>query len=57
MLKRTYFWVDWFSMPQPGAKKVEDIGEKEMSVLRSDGTKAIRSIPAYVESSDFMSRL
>ena len=25
MLKRTYFWVDWFSMPQSGAEKVEDI--------------------------------
>jgi len=22
MLKRTYFWVDWFSMPQPGAEKL-----------------------------------
>ena len=54
MLKRTYFWVDWFSMPQPGAEKFENIGEKEMSVLRSDGTKAIRSIPAYVERSDFI---
>ena len=54
MLKRTYFWVDWFSMPQPGAEKVEDIGEKEMNVLRTEGTKAIRSIPAYVERSDFI---
>ena len=54
MLKRTYFWVDWFSMPQPGAEKVEDIGEKEMDVLRTEGSKAIRSIPAYVERSDFI---
>ena len=54
MLKRTYFWVDWFSMPQPGAEKVEDIGEEAMDVLRTEGTKAIRSIPAYVERSDFI---
>ena len=54
MLKRTYLWVDWFSMPQPGAEKVEDIGEKAMDVLRSEGSKAIRSIPAYVERSDFI---
>jgi ankyrin repeat protein len=54
MLKRTYFWVDWFSMPQPGAEKVDDIGEKAMDVLRTEGTKAIRSIPAYVERSDFI---
>ena len=44
MLKRTYFWVDWFSMPQPGAEKVEKIGVKAMGVLRTEGSKAIRSI-------------
>ena len=49
MLKRTYFWIDWFSMPQPGAEKVEDIGKKKMDVLKAEGSKAIRSIPAYVE--------
>ena len=54
MLKRTYLWVDWFSMPQPGAEKVEKIGEKRMDVLRDEGSKAIRSIPAYVERSDFI---
>ena len=54
MLERTYFWIDWFSMPQPGAEKVEDIGEKKMDVLRAEGSKAIRSIPAYVERSDFI---
>ena len=25
--------VDWFSIPQPGTEKVEDIGREEMSVL------------------------
>ncbi len=54
MLKRTYFWIDWFSMPQPSAEKGEDIDEKELSVLRTDGLRAIRSIPAYVERSDFI---
>merc|ERR1711871_135048 len=54
MLKRTYLWVDWFSMPQPGAEKVENIGGKAMDVLRTQGSKAIRSIPAYVERSDFI---
>ena len=49
MLKRMYFWIDWFSMPQTGAEKIEDIGEKAMDVLRTQGSKAIRSIPAYVE--------
>ena len=54
MLERTYFWVDWFSMPQPGAEKVEEIGKKKMDVLKAEGSKAIRSIPAYVERSDFI---
>ena len=54
MLKRAYFWIDWVSMPQPGAQKAEDIGEKAMDVLRTEGSKAIRSIPAYVERSDFI---
>ena len=54
MLRRTYLWVDWFSMPQPGAEKVEDIGKERMSVLRAEGSRAIRSIPAYVERSDFI---
>jgi len=54
LLKHTYFWVDWFSMPQPGAEKVEEIGEKAMSALQTEGSKAIRSIPAYVERSDFI---
>ena len=40
MLKRTYFWVDWFSMPQPGAEKAEEIGKKKMDVLKAEGSKA-----------------
>ena len=54
MLNKTYLWLDWFSMPQPGAAKVEDIGEMKLNALRAEGSKAIRSIPAYVERSDFI---
>ena len=54
MLRRTFLWVDWFSMPQPSAEKVEDIGDAKMEELRARGSRAIRSIPAYVERSDFM---
>jgi ankyrin repeat protein len=54
ILKRTYLWVDWFSMPQPGAEKEDKIGNDRMAVLRAEGSRAIRSIPAYVERSDFI---
>ena len=54
MLRRTYLWVDWFSMPQPGAEKEEEIGKERMTMLRAEGSRAIQSIPAYVERSDFI---
>ena len=54
ILKRTYLWIDWFSMPQPGVEKVEHIGDVRMQLLKRDGARAIRSIPAYVERSDFI---
>jgi ankyrin repeat protein len=54
MLKNTYLWIDWFSMPQPGVEKEKEIGKERMSKLRSEGSKAIQSIPAYVERSDFI---
>ena len=54
ILKRTYLWVDWFSMPQPGAEKEDKIGKEAMATLRAEGSRAIRSIPAYVERSDFI---
>ncbi|MDC3321375.1 ankyrin repeat domain-containing protein [bacterium] len=54
MLKRTCLWVDWFSMPQPGAEKEDEIGTEAMANLRAEGSRAIRSIPAYVERSDFI---
>eukprot|EP00938_MAST-03A_sp_MAST-3A-sp1_P000415 g415.t1 len=54
MLRRTYLWIDWCSMPQPSAESVEEIGQERMADLRERGSRAIRSIPAYVERSDFM---
>jgi len=55
MLRRTYLWVDWFSMPQPCAvKKDTKIDKDRMAKLKLEGSKAIRSIPAYVERSDFI---
>jgi len=54
MLRRTYLWVDWFSMPQPSAEKEDKIGTERMAKLRVEGSRAIRSIPAYVERSDFI---
>jgi len=54
MLARTYLWIDWISMPQPGAEKEEEIGKEKMASLRERGSRAIKSIPAYVERSDFL---
>ena len=44
ILKTTYVWMDWFSIPQRGIDdtKVVDI------------EFAVRSIPAYVEKADFV---
>lgn len=41
-------------MPQSIAENEDEIGTKKMNKIRSEGSKAIRSIPAYVERSDFM---
>ena len=54
MLKRTYLWIDWISMPQPGAEKEKEIGKEKLEQLRLDGSNSIQSIPAYVERSDFI---
>lgn len=54
MLDRTYIWFDWISMPQPSADSEEKIGAERMAQLQRQGSNAIRSIPAYVERSDFM---
>jgi len=54
MLRKTYLWVDWFSMPQSSIVKEEKIGKEKMAVLRKEGSMAIQSIPAYVERSDFI---
>eukprot|EP00939_MAST-03C_sp_MAST-3C-sp1_P001710 g1710.t1 len=49
ILKKTYLWFDWLSMPQPGAEKTKE----KKDALKKAGSDAIRSIPAYVERSDF----
>eukprot|EP00939_MAST-03C_sp_MAST-3C-sp1_P000340 g340.t1 len=49
LLKKTYLWFDWLSMPQPGAEKTKE----KKDALKKAGSDAIRSIPAYVERSDF----
>ena len=51
MLRKTYLWIDWISMPQPSADKYSN---QTIAKLRADSAKAIRSIPAYVERSDFI---
>ena len=51
MLERTYIWFDWLSMPQPSAEKANS---KNIDRIRIEGSKAIRSIPAYVERCDFV---
>ena len=33
MLKRTYLWLDWFSMPQPSAETENEIDEVSMAEL------------------------
>eukprot|EP00939_MAST-03C_sp_MAST-3C-sp1_P004862 g4862.t1 len=50
ILKNVYLWFDWLSMPQPGAEKTKE----RRDALKQGGSDAIRSIPAYVERSDFM---
>jgi len=52
MLDMVYVWFDWASMPQPSASP--DLSPKEREEMGANLTKAVRSIPAYVEKSDFV---
>ena len=54
MLTNTYIWFDWMSMPQPSAEDEATFPKDQMKILTRDGKKAICSIPAYIERSDFM---
>jgi hypothetical protein len=49
----SYVWIDWSSMPQPSACK-PDTAEKEKEKMSVDLGNAVKSIPAYVEKSDFV---
>ena len=50
MLTNAYVWFDWWSQPQPTA--CNDLTER--SKLTADLQRAIRSMPSYVERSDFI---
>ena len=49
----SYVWIDWSSMPQPSACK-PDTPDKEREKMGADLGNAVKSIPAYVEKSDFL---
>ena len=51
--ERVYLWIDYLSMPQPGAKDRARTPE-EQARLDKGGLAAIHSIPAYVEMSSFI---
>ncbi len=48
-----YVWIDWSSMPQPSACS-SDAKKEERERMGVDLGKAVKSIPAYVEKSDFV---
>ena len=52
ILENTYIWVDWMCMPQPSVEDPNDKRRYEDICMK--GSRAIRSIPAYIEKSDFM---
>jgi hypothetical protein len=51
ILDNAYIWFDWASMPQPAAEPKNSTKKEEMA---ADLTNAVRSIPAYIERSDFV---
>lgn len=52
MMRTTYIWIDWISMPQPSAVPAH-ASQREADRIFADGRNAVKSIPAYVELSDF----
>eukprot|EP00940_MAST-03C_sp_MAST-3C-sp2_P000311 g311.t1 len=54
ILANAYIWFDWMSMPQPSAEDKKTFPDDQMKKIIQDGKKAICSIPAYIERSDFM---
>jgi hypothetical protein len=54
ILPNAVVWMDFFSMPQPNQLDVEAVGtESDARHLSTDLMKAVRSIPAYVEASEY----
>merc|ERR1719149_57622 len=58
ILPKTVVWMDYLSMPQPGKEDCTSVGEKtgaqsDSRHLSTDLTKAVRSIPSYVELSEY----
>lgn len=59
VLPKAVVWMDYMSMPQPGADDVADAaGSAQTSAtmrwkLASELEKAVRSIPSYVENSEY----
>jgi hypothetical protein len=52
VLPNAVVWMDYFSMPQPNESDAKAVGA-DSSKLCTDLAKAVRSIPAYVESSEY----
>eukprot|EP00938_MAST-03A_sp_MAST-3A-sp1_P002860 g2860.t1 len=53
LLTSRYVWIDWSSMPQPSACP-PSTDKKVKEKLGTNLGKAVKSIPAYVEKSDFV---
>ena len=53
MMSKMYLWIDWLSMPQTAALPATATEETKARV-GALGWNAIRSIPAYIERSDFV---
>jgi len=53
ILETAYVWFDWGSMPQPSACP-PGTSNDEIDKLGANLGKAVKSIPAYVEKSDFV---
>ena len=52
LVSAAYVWIDWSSMPQPSACKTTS--KERLEKVGMDLQKAVKTIPAYVERSDFV---
>jgi len=53
VVPKAYIWLDFCSMPQPSQSDVDSVGVSDHRHLCTDLEKAVRSIPYYVENSDY----